>query len=73
MSEYKYLGNQSAVEPEHTRFMSCEDCMVAWHGCWDNFQCPKCEQGELPNRDYSAIDLFDPLPETINVNQPEKI
>jgi hypothetical protein len=45
---YTYLGNFSAVEPVHTRYMVCYDCKVSWHGCWDNFMCPKCGKGELP-------------------------
>jgi len=45
---YTYLGNFSAVEPVHTRYMVCYECKVSWHGCWDNFMCPKCGKGELP-------------------------
>lgn len=48
MSEYKYLGNFAACEPWAAQGMSCDDCMVSWTGCWDNFQCPKCGNGELP-------------------------
>lgn len=48
MSEkYKYLGNFSAVDPAYSRGMSCHDCKVDWTGCWDNFMCPICGQGEL--------------------------
>lgn len=51
MSEYKYLGNFSAVDPAYTRLMFCYECDVNWHGCWDNFQCPLCGKGNLPNND----------------------
>jgi hypothetical protein len=49
MSDYKYLGNFAACEPWAAQGMSCDDCMVSWTGCWDNFQCPKCGNGELPS------------------------
>ncbi len=55
---YKYLGDFSATPPEHSRAMSCDDCMVSWTGCWDNFQCPKCGEGELPAY-YSLPELID--------------
>lgn len=45
---YKYLGDFSATPPQYTRHMECHDCKVSWGGCWDNFQCPKCGEGELP-------------------------
>lgn len=45
---YKYLGDFSATPPWHSRSMSCDDCRVSWTGCWDNFQCPKCGKGDLP-------------------------
>ena len=48
MSEYKYLGNLAACEPWAAQGMRCDNCMVEWMGCWDNFQCPKCGKGELP-------------------------
>src|SRR6266567_1201439 len=48
MGEYHYLGNFAACEPWAAQGMSCDDCMVSWTGCWDNFQCPKCGKGELP-------------------------
>jgi len=47
--EYKYLGDFSATPPWHSRSMSCDTCKVSWTGCWDNFQCPHCGMGELPN------------------------
>ena len=43
---YKYLGNFSATEPWHSRHMLCSDCMASWIGCWDNFQCPQCGEGD---------------------------
>lgn len=49
--ERVYVGNFSAVGPEYSRYMTCSDCNVAWTGCWDNFECPKCGQGELPSCD----------------------
>ena len=49
--EYKYLGDFSATPPWHSRSMQCDICEVSWTGCWDNFQCPKCGQGELPRPD----------------------
>lgn len=60
--EYEYLGNFSAVGPAYSRGMRCHDCKVEWVGCWDNFMCPKCGQGELPN--------IDP-PEFINAKMKE--
>jgi Zn finger protein HypA/HybF involved in hydrogenase expression len=45
---YTYLGNFSAVDPAYSRGMACHECRVEWTGCWDNFQCPKCGEGELP-------------------------
>jgi hypothetical protein len=50
----KYFGNFSAVEPVYSRHMECHDCDVSWTGCWDNFQCPKCDNGDLPNN-YNDI------------------
>lgn len=47
-SELTYIGNFSATDPVYSRYMICYQCMVSWTGCWDNFQCPKCGQGELP-------------------------
>ena len=51
MSEYTYVGNFSAVDPAYSRAMACDECEVSWTGCWDNFQCPKCGEGELPTSD----------------------
>lgn len=50
----QYLGNFSAVEPVYSKEMCCAKCNVTWTGCWDNFMCPICEEGELP----SVIDDF---------------
>lgn len=47
--ELEYLGDFSNTPPWHSRFMYCEPCKVSWTGCWDNFQCPRCGEGELPN------------------------
>ena len=52
---YKYLGDFSATPPQYSRSMSCDDCMVSWTGCWDNFMCPKCGEGELPNSEFKDI------------------
>ena len=49
MNDYKYLGNFSATPPWHSVSMSCHDCKVSWIGCWDNFQCPQCGNGDLPD------------------------
>ena len=49
LTKYEHLGDLSATPPWHSRHMTCEPCRVSWTGCWDNFQCPKCGQGELPN------------------------
>ena len=57
MSEYTYVGNFSAVDPAYSRAMACDECEVSWTGCWDNFQCPKCGEGELPTSDAGG--LFD--------------
>lgn len=57
MSEYKYLGDFSATPVWHTRHMECHDCKVSWGGCWDNFQCPKCGQGDLPSSDTDSLSL----------------
>lgn len=51
---YKYIGNFSAVDPVYSRDMYCDKCNVSWTGCWDNFMCPICGEGELPN---SNIDI----------------
>ena len=57
-SEYEYIGNFSAVDPAYSVGMICDDCEVAWTGCWDNFQCPKCGEGELPNKNLKLEDLL---------------
>ena len=51
MAEPTYLGDLSACEPWAAVGMSCAACNVSWTGCWDNFQCPKCGEGELPGYD----------------------
>lgn len=48
LPQYKHLGNFSAVDPAYSVYMTCDDCQVAWEGCWDNFECPQCGKGELP-------------------------
>lgn len=50
-NDYRDLGDLSATPPWHSRAMSCDECKVKWTGCWDNFQCPECGQGDLPNCD----------------------
>jgi len=54
MPEYKYLGDFSATPPWHSRQMSCDECEVEWTGCWDNFQCPKCGEGDIPT--YKSLE-----------------
>lgn len=55
VSEYTYLGNFSAVDPAYSIGMSCDSCKVEWTGCWDNFQCPKCGEGELPSNNLPSF------------------
>lgn len=59
--EYKYLGDFSAVPPEHSRAMMCHKCEVRWTGCYDNFQCPKCGGGELPTSDLDVYKIFEKI------------
>lgn len=47
--DFEHLGNFSATPPWFSVEMRCEPCKVRWTGCWDNFQCPRCGEGELPN------------------------
>lgn len=56
--DYRYLGNFSATPPWFDVSMRCDNCRVRWTGCWDNFQCPICGEGELPmtNTKDQAID-----------------
>lgn len=54
-TSYKYLGDFSATPPWHSRDMSCDDCKVSWTGCWDNFQCPVCQRGEVPSCDLTGL------------------
>jgi hypothetical protein len=49
IAKYQYLGDYSATPPQYSRYMNCDSCKVSWTGCWDNFMCPKCSKGELPN------------------------
>ena len=44
----KDYGDLSAVGPPYTVSMRCDTCRTKWLGCWDNFQCPECGEGELP-------------------------
>jgi hypothetical protein len=53
--DYEYLGNFSATPPWHSVSMSCDRCRVSWTGCWDNFQCPKCGEGELPSANADPL------------------
>jgi len=57
IEEYEYLGNLSAVDPVYSRDMICYECKVRWTGCWDNFQCPKCGEGELPSHEIRITKL----------------
>jgi len=58
MMEFEFLGNYSAVDPAYSRQMYCYDCITTWIGCWDNFQCPKCGEGELPDSAIVSTDRF---------------
>jgi hypothetical protein len=49
----RHLGNFSAVEPVYSRLMFCGECNVDWIGCWDNFMCPECGEGELPSAEIN--------------------
>jgi hypothetical protein len=51
---FRDYGDLSAVEPQYRVAMRCETCKTKWLGCWDNFTCPECDQGELPRADDSA-------------------
>ena len=53
----KHLGNFSAVDPAYSRHMICHDCAVSWTGCWDNFMCPICQQGELPSSEINISEF----------------
>lgn len=59
LDEYKYLGNFSAVDPVYSKDMYCDKCMVRWTGCWDNFMCPQCGEGELPWPSDLSKDVFE--------------
>jgi hypothetical protein len=61
MTDFKYLGNFAACEPWAAQGMSCDNCMVSWTGCWDNFQCPKCGNGELPSFEIPGAACAEPL------------
>lgn len=52
---YKNYGYLAAVDPQYSIFMKCENCKTKWTGCWDEFQCPECEDGELPSFDLNNI------------------
>ncbi len=58
MSEYKYLGDFSATPPQYSRHMTCFECKVSWTGCWDNFMCPQCLQGELPSTSMASFEDY---------------
>ncbi len=62
LTKYEHLGDLSATPPWHSRHMTCEPCRVSWTGCWDNFQCPRCGQGELPEHDvpYNEAERMTP-------------
>lgn len=47
---WKNYGDLSAVDPPYRVDMQCDACKTRWLGCWDNFQCPECGEGELPGR-----------------------
>lgn len=51
----KYLGNFSAVGPEYSKHMECFECDVSWTGCWDNFMCPICHEGEIPKFNHTSL------------------
>lgn len=61
----KYLGDYSATPPQYSRHMECYKCQVSWTGCWDNFMCPKCGEGELPNNDFVAEETITAISEVM--------
>lgn len=36
------------IQAWHSRSLNCHDCKVTWLGCWDNFKCSRCGNGEIP-------------------------
>lgn len=46
---YKNYGYLAAVDPQYSVAMLCKNCKTKWSGCWDAFECPECNQGELPS------------------------
>lgn len=57
MSDFKYLGDFAACEVWAARYMTCDKCKVSWTGCWDNFMCPQCGEGELPSCETSGMTI----------------
>jgi hypothetical protein len=65
---YEYVGNYSATDPAYSRGMQCDKCEVSWTGCWDNFQCPRCGEGELPTNDIK-VTQYNSLTHRISTGQ----
>lgn len=56
--QFKHLGDFSAAPTAHSRLMFCYNCRVSWLGCWDNFQCPICYEGDPPTSELNLKGLF---------------
>jgi hypothetical protein len=55
----KYIGDFAACEAWAARLLTCSRCNVCWTGCWDNFQCPTCGEGDVPTNDAINCALFE--------------
>jgi hypothetical protein len=61
---YHYLGNFASCERWAERSMHCDACRVEWTGCWDNFMCPECGEGQLPGFEPLSMTLRKPYEES---------
>jgi hypothetical protein len=52
---YKDYGNRSSVDPPYSVAMRCDVCKTKWIGCWDNYECPECGEGELPSSELTHV------------------
>lgn len=46
--DYKKIDTGIGADPIHKVEMYCDNCKVRWDGCWDNFSCPICGNGDPP-------------------------
>jgi predicted RNA-binding Zn-ribbon protein involved in translation (DUF1610 family) len=70
LREYRYLGDFAACEMWAARHMTCDACRVAWTGCWDNFMCPECGEGELPSCEPAGMTLGELLRHNVQGHGP---